>query len=403
VVAGIDTGVFYQHEALVQQYRGNNGDGTFDHDYNWYAPTITATNACPGAATAPCDFSNHGSGVTGIMVGETEDMVEQIGIAPEAKWIACMGCDTPPNSCSEEALTKCADWMVAPCPIGVDPGDPACDPAMRPHIINNSWGGPGCDLWYQGYIRAWQAAGQFPAFSAGNTVACGAVGSPGDTPEAFGTAAHDYDGENLYAGGPSCHFPEPSCDPEAHEVDPHLNAPSFGRTAGNSPGLYWNLSGTSGASPHTAGCVALMWAANPSLAGDVDTTFTILEQSADRTSTQPWAEGACGKPTCAGTDTYPNYEYGWGYLDCYAAVEWALSLNGDLPWVSVNPDMGTVLPQDSVEIGVTFTCSQTGEYSGTLLITHNDPCADPFNIPLHFSCTEVEPHYVYLPIIVKNY
>jgi hypothetical protein len=146
-----------------------------------------------------------------------------------------------------------------------------------------------------------------------------------------------------------------------------------------------------------------MWAANPSLAGDIETTFTILEQSADRTSTQPWAEGACGKPACAGTDTYPNFEYGWGYLDCQAAVEWALSLNGDLPWVSVDPDMGMVPPQEGVDIDVTFTCTQTGEYSGTLLITHNDPCADPLNIPLQFSCTELEQHYVYLPIIVKDY
>jgi subtilisin family serine protease len=408
VVASIDTGVFYQHEALVQQYRGNNGDGTFDHDYNWYAPTITATVQCGGeAAIAPCDEDNHGSAVTGIMVGETEDLVEQTGVAPGAQWIACMGCDGygpgGPGGCSEEALTKCADWMVAPCPIGVDPGDPACDPDMRPHVVNNSWGSEGCDLWYEGYIQAWVAAGIFPAFSAGNTAACGTVGSPGDTPEAFGTAAHDYDGVNLYAGGPSCHFPEPSCDPNAHQVDPHLNAPTYGRTAGNLPGFYVSLGGTSGASPHTAGCVALMWAANPSLVGDVDTTYTMLEQSADRTSTQPWAEGACGKPACAGGDTYPNYEYGWGYLDCYAAVEWALTLDGDLPWVGVDPVTGTLPPEDSVAIDVTFTCTQTGEYSGMLFLTHNDPCADPINIPLHLYCTEIEQRFVYLPIVVKDH
>jgi hypothetical protein len=291
--------------------------------------------------------------------------------------------------------------MVAPCPIGADPGDPACDPAMRPHIINNSWGAPGCDLWYQGYIQVWQAAGQFPAFSAGNTSACSAVGLPGDTPEAFGTAAHAADGVNLYAGGPSCYFSDPSCDPGAHEVDPHLNAPSFGRTAGNSPGQYWNLSGTSGASPHTAGCVALVWATNPALIGDIDTTFTLLEQSADRTSTQPWAGGGCGKPTCAGTSTYPNYEYGWGYLDCYAAVHEALDLMPDLPWVSVDPISGTVPPQDSVEINVTFTCTETGDYTGTLYVTHNDPCADFIQIPLALHC--IQPvYYVYLPIVVKN-
>ena len=35
-VASIDTGVQYDHPALVDQYRGNNGDGTFNHNYNWF-------------------------------------------------------------------------------------------------------------------------------------------------------------------------------------------------------------------------------------------------------------------------------------------------------------------------------------------------------------------------------
>jgi subtilisin family serine protease len=40
VVANIDTGAYYEHEALVEQYRGNNGDGSFTHDFNWYMPTL---------------------------------------------------------------------------------------------------------------------------------------------------------------------------------------------------------------------------------------------------------------------------------------------------------------------------------------------------------------------------
>ena len=34
--ASIDTGTQFDHPALVDQYRGNNGDGTFDHNYNWF-------------------------------------------------------------------------------------------------------------------------------------------------------------------------------------------------------------------------------------------------------------------------------------------------------------------------------------------------------------------------------
>ena len=50
VVATIDTGVQYDHPALVEQYRGNLGGGVFDHNYNWYdfsnqcnPPTCPAT------------------------------------------------------------------------------------------------------------------------------------------------------------------------------------------------------------------------------------------------------------------------------------------------------------------------------------------------------------------------
>jgi hypothetical protein len=100
VVANIDTGANYQHEALVEQYRGNAGGGTFDHDFNWYMPT----SGC-GDGTYPCDNHGHGSGTIGLMAGQTPDLVEQIGIAPAAEWIACKGCES--STCSDAALTGC--------------------------------------------------------------------------------------------------------------------------------------------------------------------------------------------------------------------------------------------------------------------------------------------------------
>jgi hypothetical protein len=351
VVANIDTGVYYQHEALDRQYRGNltgNIGGPYNHNFNWYMPT----SGC-GDGTAPCDNNGHGSGTAGIMVGETANLVEQVGVAPEAQWIACKGCET--SSCSEAALTGCADWIVAPCAIGDDPGDPSCDPDMRPNIVNNSWGGGGCDTWYQGYVQAWVASGIFPAFSAGNDYTCNSLGSPGDNPEAFGTAAHDSSGNNLYAGGPSCFFPTPSCDPHAHQVDPHLNAPTYGRTSGNTAGAYYNLSGTSGASPHTAGAVALLWSGNPAYLGQIEDTFYILEQSTNHNV----PAGDCGKPACAGSNVYPNYEYGWGYLDALGAL--TMAGVGGQGWLDGHVHEGTPLnaPGDPLP-GITIRAERQG-------------------------------------------
>lgn len=319
VVANIDTGAYYQHVALDRQYRGNltgSIGGPYDHDFSWYQPNF---QPC-GNGTYPCDadYYGHGTGTIGIMVGESPDLSKQIGVAPGAQWISCMGCDDPPY-CSEVAILGCADWMLAPCAIGDDPGDPSCSPEKRPQIVNNSWGGSGCDTWFQPSVQAWTASGIFPAFAAGNAGGCGTLASPGDLPGAFGIAAHFTDGANAYAGGPSCFAPAPTCDPSAHDIDPHLNAPTGGETATNAQATYLPLGGTSGASPHVAGTVALLWAANPGLMGQIDATYTILEQSANR----DLPAASCGKPACAGANGYPNYDLGWGYLDSLAAVEMA--------------------------------------------------------------------------------
>ena len=57
VVAHIDTGVQYDHPALVRQYRGNLGGGSFDHNYNWFDPS----NICGNPSLIPCDNNAHGT------------------------------------------------------------------------------------------------------------------------------------------------------------------------------------------------------------------------------------------------------------------------------------------------------------------------------------------------------
>src|SRR5687768_9003821 len=39
VVANVDTGVEFDHPALIEQYRGNLGEGAINHNYNWWDPT----------------------------------------------------------------------------------------------------------------------------------------------------------------------------------------------------------------------------------------------------------------------------------------------------------------------------------------------------------------------------
>src|SRR5690348_6403384 len=83
VIANIDTGVDYKHPALADSYRGNLGDGVYDHNYNWFDPS----NVCGTPSVAPCDNAGHGTHTMGTMVGDDHG-ANQIGVAPGAKWIA---------------------------------------------------------------------------------------------------------------------------------------------------------------------------------------------------------------------------------------------------------------------------------------------------------------------------
>lgn len=391
IVANIDTGVQWDHPALKEQYRGWDGSSA-EHNYNWYAPTSAAKNACSGAASAPCDWAGHGSHTMGTMVGDDHvegDAGHRTGMAPGAKWIACMGCDTPPNSCSDEALTVCAEWMVAPTDLnGANP-----DPTKRPDIINNSWGGGGGDLWYKQYVDAWVAAGMFPAFSAGNSgPSCRSAGSPGDYAISFASGAVD-------SSGMIASFSSRGPGQADADLKPDIAAPGVGvcsTVPGN--GYDCSYSGTSMASPHTAGAVALMWSAAPLLKGDIETTRQILTSTANPNVPD---EGNCGKPS--GTPgIVPNYTYGYGYLDAYAAVRETM-MRLDVPWLTVTPVTGTVPVLGTLTVEVAFNGAdmEPGVYTATLVLGHNDPIQKPFVLPVRMEIAAIR--NVFLPMTVRNW
>jgi uncharacterized repeat protein (TIGR01451 family) len=59
----------------------------------------------------------------------------------------------------------------------------------------------------------------------------------------------------------------------------------------------------------------------------------------------------------------------------------------DLPWVSEDPIMGTIPGPGELGIDVTFHCTEEGDHSGTLRIVHNDPCEEPFEVPIVLHCS----------------
>lgn len=346
-VANIDTGVQWNHPALDQSFACPGDPGNADC---WADPS----NICGGTA---CDNNGHGTHTMGTMVGDDDPSLTYIaGMAPEATWIACKGCET--NSCSDYALTTCATWILAP----------GGDANNRPNVVNNSWGDVVSDPWYLTYVQNWRNAGIFPAFSAGNAgPSCATVGSPGDYQEALSSAAHD-SGRNIASfssRGPSSFGHEPYTKPNISA--PGVNVCSTVPTNGWSCGY----SGTSMASPHTAGAVALLWACNPSLIGAIDETFLALQGTAN---TPP--AGNCGAPP----DAEGNYTFGYGYLDVLEAgisycggVETGF-IEGHVYDQNNDPLEGaTVTAEGGVEgAGVNATTDPNGYYTMELVVgTYN--------------------------------
>ncbi|GII55859.1 hypothetical protein Pth03_42480 [Planotetraspora thailandica] len=319
VVANIDTGVQWDHPALISHYRGTKPDGTVDHNYNWFDPA----GACP--TDAPCDDRGHGTHTMGTMVGG--DGANGIGVAPGAKWIAAKACYTV-GGCPDYALLAAGQWMLAPTDLnGQNPR-----PDLAPDVINNSWGGDGLNLWYDDMIRAWVAAGIFPAFSNGNSgPGCDTTGNPGGDVAAYSTGAFD-------SGGRIAYFSSRGVG-ENGEIKPNITAPGVDIRSSWNDGGYRLDSGTSMASPHVAATVALMWSMSPSLKNDVENTRALLDGTAvdvDDTS-------------CGGT-AEDNYTWGEGMLDAYAAVK--ATPAGELGTLT-----GTVTSGGAPLAGVTVTVS----------------------------------------------
>ena len=297
VVGSVDTGVDFSHPALVNNYRGNNHDGTFTHDYNWWDPS----NSCPGE---PCDNVGHGTHTMGTMVGGDGPgpFTPDTGVAPGAEWMTAKGCED--FGCTSESLLSSGQFILAPTDLsGNNP-----DPSRAPDVVNNSWGNddPG-DTFYAATVLAWRAAGIIPVFSAGNAGdACGSAGSPGNMSEVISLGATD-ESDNI--AGFSSRGPSPS-----GKVSPNLSAPGVAVISSVPGGGYEAFSGTSMAAPHTTGTIALMLSAKAALIGDFDGVLNALNSTAiDRPDDQ------CGTPDPSDND--PNYVYGEGRIDAKAAVD----------------------------------------------------------------------------------
>jgi serine protease AprX len=322
-VGGADTGYDWSHPALRSKYRGTKTDSTADHNYHWHdaiheisplhkdSLPLPQNNPCGLNAQAPCDDHNHGTHTMGTMVGSTgED--NQIGVAPEARWVACRNMERGWGKPS--SYLECFQWFLAP----TDLQGKNADPKKAPHVINNSWycsQEEGCtDLAVNKLLHeavvALKKSGVVVVVSNGNFgPSCQTTNiPPAYFEESFSIGATRSDDSiaNFSSRGPI------SIDGSLH-MKPNVSAPGQDVRSCVRNTAYASFSGTSMAGPHVAGMVALLLSARPELIGQVDAVENIIEQSAmpkfDLLNCDPYRG-----------DQRPNPIYGWGRVDVMAAL-----------------------------------------------------------------------------------
>jgi len=300
LVSSLDTGVAGSHAALASRWRGvadarytgHPGWALFDPVTHW---------------TFPQDSGSHGTHTMGTICGGPPG--DQVGVAPGAQWIHAAVIDRVSlyQTCTDAILAF--QWIV----------DPDENPSTFwdvPTVCSNSWGirtshsvppyNAPCDPSFWGYLDACEAAGVVVVFAAGNEGSsantlrrpsdratddyrtCAVAAVDGNSPPSYPIASFS-------SRGPTY------CTPTgAAAIKPEVAAPGVS-VRSSVPSGYSYSDGTSMATPHVAGVVALIRQACPDLT--VQEVKDILYETAVDLGT-------------AGDDN----SYGHGLVNAYAAV-----------------------------------------------------------------------------------
>ncbi|MEU6712107.1 S8 family serine peptidase [Nonomuraea sp. NPDC046802] len=257
-------------------------------------------------ASEPHDSSYHGTHVAGTIAGGDASGT-RIGVAPGAELMA--GLVIPGGQGTFAQVVAGMQWALAP--YAAD-GSPAGEPA---DVVSMSLGGEGYADEMIEPARNIYYAGAFPSFAIGNDCAPGQSGSPGNVYEAVAVGATDADDNvpEFSCGGVvkrTDWFDAPGEWPDSYVV-PDVSAPGVDVVSAMPGGRYTALSGTSMATPHVSGTVALMLQARPDLT--VDAALDILAG------------------TSVSDERYgprPNPRVGHGRIDAEAAVAEAALRSG---------------------------------------------------------------------------
>ena len=257
--------------------------------------TLLYKNFSPDKNSEPSDEFNHGTHVAGTIAGGNESG-EFIGAAPAADLIIGRIFDRSGES-SKVKILQAMQWMA----------DPDNNPETEDfaQVVNSSWGNSSSyadrdpkDEPYCVAVETWRKMGIIPVFSAGNTGPGKAtVNFPGACPQALSVGATEHNDRLMYFSGVG-----PANWKSITVKKPDVVAPGFRIKSASSSGGYTQLSGTSMATPHVTGALAL------------------LLQLFPEHSSEQLIEALLQGVKDLGTEGHDN-DFGWGRVDLQKSVE----------------------------------------------------------------------------------
>lgn len=337
IVMNIDTGVNGAHPGLAARWRGNQPGVQWYHA--WYDQKVPPS-------PVPVDYGStkHGSHTMGIMTGLETATNDTFGVAFGAQWIASPTIDVGFSPHTSYTL-RAFQWAA----------DPDSNPSTAndvPDVISNSYQDPNVSSTqcngasgYWAVVDALEAIGTAVVWSAGNAGSAAQSITPPKNRITTNVNFFAVGNLNTSTAPPWVISSSSSRGPSVCDgvtIKPEVCAPGTAIRSSLAGNTYGNLSGTSMASPHVAGALAVLRSANP--------TYTCSELK----------EILLNTAVDYGTPGEDN-TYGMGLIDMWAAFQ---QISVALPRIEgiVTAGVGDTLADVIVQNLTTGTTVQTNAH-----------------------------------------
>ncbi len=340
VVGIIDTGIDYNHEDLSNNIWVNDDeipDNGLDDDGNGYVDDVYGWDFVYDD-NDPMDGHNHGTHVAGTVGAEGDNGIGVAGVTWNVQLMALKFLNDGGSGSTSDAI-EAIEYAIA----------------NGANLTNNSWGGGGRSRALRDVILAAHEANQLFVAAAGNS---------GDDNDFSPHYPSSYNVRNIISVAATDHNDQLADFSNYGATTVDLAAPGVSVLSSVPGNGYSSFNGTSMASPHVAGAIALAWGQSPYLS-NMEIKELLFE------TVDPIA--AVASNTVTG-----------GRLNVHELVR---NTQG---WVRLETTSGVVPPDSAYQVDVLLNADGLigDTYEVNLVITSNDPFASHEVVPVQLRVTD---------------